>query len=182
VGLLEAIVGGLLAAQVLDGGRGEGGGRCCLVGAVTIGGEVCLPLVAPATAVAGQSAQRSQGGELLGGPGGGGLQVGLSVPGSGQFLLGPGDSGSTVGRLTGERGLMGLDASAQLAVDHEGVAGGGKSDIGLTVEGGGHLFGGAAPIGEHAAVVDRGDGGGVPGMGGLTGAGLSAVAPQGIQG
>ena len=108
VGLLEAIVGRLLSAQVLDGGRGEGGGRCCLVGAVTIGGECAhhwwrrprpwrvsprsAPMASSRSAVRATADSRLVCRCLS-------VSVGvcrcLSVPGSGQFLDGPGDSGSS---------------------------------------------------------------------------------------
>ena len=77
---------------------------------------------------------------------------------------------------------MGFDPGDQLALDDERVGVGGQPGIGLSGQSGGHLLGGAAPIGQHPAVVARGDGGGVPGVSGLAGPGLAAVAPVGVEG
>ena len=74
------------------------------------------------------------------------------------------------------------DLLAQLAVEHPGVAAGGQGGIGLAGQGVGDLLGRVALVGEDPAVVDHGHPGGVPGVGGLAGAGLAGVAPVGVQG
>ena len=74
------------------------------------------------------------------------------------------------------------DPVAKLAVEGPGVAAGGQGGVGLAGQRVGDLLGGVALVGQDPAVVDGDELGGVPGVGGLAGAGLAGVAPVGVQG
>ena len=71
---------------------------------------------------------------------------------------------------------------AELPVEGPGVAPRRQGRVGLPGQRVGHLFSRAPLVGQGAAVVDDGDPGGVPGVGGLAGTGLAGVAPVGVQG
>jgi hypothetical protein len=77
---------------------------------------------------------------------------------------------------------VGGDDGAQVAIETPGVVGGGHGGVGEAGEGGGHLFGAGAPVGEPATVIPVVEGGGVPGVGGVPGAGLAGVTAVGVEG
>ena len=78
--------------------------------------------------------------------------------------------------------LVGGDQLTQLAVDGPRVADGGHGRVRDAGEGDGDLLFGVGIVGEPAAEVDGRQGGGVPGVGGLHGAGLGGVAAVGVEG
>ena len=91
-------------------------------------------------------------------------------------------SSLSVGGLPVEDVLVGGDQLAQLVVDGPGVVDGGHGRVGDAGEGDGDLLVGVGIVGEAAAEVDGRQGGGVPGVGGLHGAGLGGVAAVGVEG
>jgi hypothetical protein len=74
-----------------------------------------------------------------------------------------------------------LDEAAKLTVNNPRIAPGGHGRIGLGGKSVNHLLGSVAPVSQDSAMVDRRHPGGVPGVGGLPGAGLTGVAPVGVQ-
>ena len=94
---------------------------------------------------------------------------------AGQVLAG-------ISRTAGEDLLVFGYLVAQLPVEGPGVAAGGQGGIGLAGQSLGDHFGRVALVGQDPSVVDGDEWFGVPGVGGLAGAGLAGVAPVGVQG
>ena len=73
------------------------------------------------------------------------------------------------------------DQLAQFGVDGPRVVDGGHRGVGDAGQGDGDLVVGVGIVGEAAAEVDGRQGGGVPGVGGVDGAGLGGVAAVGVE-
>ncbi len=99
-----------------------------------------------------------------------------------QLVAGGGQRALAVGGSAGQNPLVFGDLLTQLPVEGPRVASGGQGGIGLAGQRVGDLLGRVALVGEDPAVIDHGQPGGVPGVGGPAGAGLAGVAPVGVEG
>jgi hypothetical protein len=136
-------------------------------------------LLSPSSRQPGQRAHRRQPG---GRPGNDCLSVGQAALGCLEVLGRRGKDFLAANRPVRQHSFVFGDPLAELAVEDPGVAAGGQGWVGVTGKRPGNLVGRPPLVGEGTAVVDDGDPGGVPGVGGLAGTGLAGVAPVGVQG
>ena len=177
-----AIVGGLLSSEPRDFGLGgsdqPGGIDRCGLSARQLVLEVAT-LGATAAGERGEHADacRARGGRCRRRVGGG-----ESCSWRCELAAGVVELALAVGRLAVEDGLVGGDEFAEVGVEGPGVVDGGHGGVGDAGERDGDLIVGVGIVGETAAEVEGGKGGGVPGVGGLQGAGLGGVPAVGVEG
>ena len=144
--------------------------------------QLVLEFTSLGAAVSGERCEHADAVECTSGVADGGISGVESLSGGCELVAGVVELALSVGGLVIEDVLVGGDELAQLAVDGPGVVDCGHGGVGDAGERGGDLIVGVEIVGETATEVDGRKAGGVPGVGGLHGAGLGGVAAVGIEG
>ena len=153
-----------------------------VLGLLAVNRELLLQIAAFLAAASAQAGESALAVELAGAVRGDGVHVGQPSFRRGQLFARCGQGLAGVGGAAGEHPLVFGYLVAQLPVEGPGVASGGQGGIGLAGQRLGDHFGGLTLVGEDPSVVDGDELLGVPGVGGLAGAGLAGVSPVGVQG
>ena len=182
VSVFMAVVGGLFSGEPLDsdlgGGGGSGSSDDCGASAV----QSVVELLTFGATVSGERGEPADPVEVVADVVDSGLGRREGRSGRGELADGVVELRVSIGRLTVEDVPVGCDQLTQLGVNGPRVADGGHGRLGDTGERDRDLPFRVRFVGEPAAEVDGRQRRGVPGVGGVDGAGLGGVAAVGVEG